>query len=66
MVKKNSKCTNNLPSSSANLRKDGEFASSERQRYYQPEVYSLGSLEQIQLGSSGSNYDSSSRWWYYE
>jgi hypothetical protein len=34
--------------------------------YHPPKVYLLGSLEQIQLGNSGDNYDGSGRYWYYE
>lgn len=34
--------------------------------YQRPELHDLGSLEVVQLGYYGDNYDGSSRWWYYE
>lgn len=34
--------------------------------YRRPELHTLGSLEQVQRGSKGNNYDGASRWWYYE
>ncbi len=52
-------------SKSTNKRKQ-ENNNCQQGRYHRPEVYLLGSLEQVQLGSSGDNYDGSSRYWYYE
>ena len=52
-------------SQSTNKRKQ-EDNNHQQKPYHRPEVYLLGSLEQVQLGSSGDNYDGSSRYWYYE
>jgi hypothetical protein len=55
MLKQNSESLKISASPSADTRKGSETASSGWQRYHQPEVYQLGSLEQIQLGSHGNN-----------
>jgi hypothetical protein len=39
---------------------------SKRLPYRQPEVYSLGSLEQVQSYYEGSYYDGPNSWYYYD
>jgi hypothetical protein len=37
-----------------------------RGTYRRPEVQKLGTLEVVELGRYGNNYDGSCQWWYYE